>query len=237
MHQFKILLVEDDPKTVRMIRLYLEQENFVVQIAVDGPSGETSCLTNEPDLVLLDLMLPGFDGFELCRRIRRETKIPILMLTARTTDIDKAKGLGIGADDYLTKPFNPIELIARVKALLRRTYEYNESNKSDSKQSTQLGGPRVLLNPTSRVVTIDGHLCELTRTEFDLLHLLMAESGRAVSRNQLLATIWGYQDEAAEDTLTVHISNLRQKLGEDGARLIRTIRGVGYLYTEHKEST
>jgi DNA-binding response OmpR family regulator len=229
MTTFLILLVEDEPETARMVRFYLEREGFAVVSAGDGHSGEDAFRREQPHLVILDLMLPGFGGLELCRRIRQQSTVPVLMLTARAADIDKAIGLGIGADDYLTKPFSPTELVARVKALLRRAYQFNEPPRP-----SQLGGPRLLLDPARRQVTLEGHPLDLTPTEFDLLHLLMGNPGWAFSRSHLLEKVWGYDDEAGEDTVTAHMSNLRRKLGRQGADLIRTVRGVGYAYEQEK---
>ena len=222
-----ILLVEDESQTAQMVRFYLEREGFVVSLAIDGPVGEAAFRADQPHLVILDLMLPGFDGLELCRRIRQTSTLPILMLTARAQDTDKAIGLGIGADDYLTKPFSPTELIARIKALLRRAYQFNEPSRP-----TLLGGPRLQLDPARRVVTLDGSPLELTPTEFDLLHVLMANPGWAFTRGHLLEKVRGYDDAAGEDSITAHLSNLRHKLGPDGMRLIRTVRGAGYAYEE-----
>ncbi len=224
---FHLLLVEDEPQTVQMIRFYLEREGFSMTTAADGPSGEAAFGRQTPQLVILDIMLPGFDGLELCRRIRQQSAVPILMLTARAEDTDKAIGLGIGADDYLTKPFSPTEFIARIKALLRRAYRYNEPPRP-----TTLGGPRLQIDPARRRATLDGRLLELTPIEFDLLNLLMANPGWAFTRSHLLEKVWGYSDEAGEETVTAHISNLRRKLGSNGAELIRTVRGVGYAYQE-----
>lgn len=235
MTSLQILLVEDDPQTARMVRFYLEREGWVVVVAGEGPAGEAAFHRERPHLAILDIMLPGpstgsgetFDGLELCRRIRQHATIPILMLTARAEDTDKAIGLGIGADDYLTKPFSPTELVARVKALLRRAYHYSEPPRS-----AILGGPRLQLDPTRRQVMLDGRPLELTPTEFDLLHVLMANPGWAFARSHLLQKVWGYDDEAGEDTVTAHLSNLRRKLGPTAADLIRTVRGVGYAYQE-----
>ena len=224
---FYVLLIEDDPQTAQMVRFYLEREDFTVVVANDGPAGEKAYRQYSPHLILLDIMLPGVDGLELCRRIRRQSNTPILMLTARTEDTDKAIGLGVGADDYLTKPFSPIELIARVKALLRRAYQYNAPP-----QPVFLGGARLRLDPTRRTVALDGSPIDLTPIEFDLLHILMANPGWAFTRSHLLEKVWGYNDEAGEETVTAHVSNLRRKLGPDGAVLIRTVRGIGYAYQE-----
>lgn len=237
MTAFQILLVEDDPQTARMVRFYLEREGWAVVVAGESQAGETAFQRERPHLAILDIMLPGpstgsgglFDGLELCRRIRQHATIPILMLTARAEDTDKAIGLGLGADDYLTKPFSPTELVARVKALLRRAYHYSEPPRS-----RLLGGPRLQLDPTRRQATLDGRPLALTPTEFDLLHVLMANPGWAFARSHLLQKVWGYDDEAGEDTVTAHLSNLRRKLGPAAADLIRTVRGVGYAYQEEK---
>jgi DNA-binding response OmpR family regulator len=222
-----ILLVEDDNKTAEMVCFYLERESFKVIVAKDGITGEDAFQHYSPKLVLLDIMLPGIDGLELCSRIRRNSEVPILMLTARADDTDKAIGLGIGADDYLTKPFSPVELIARVKALLRRTYQYNEPP-----PPVIMGGLHIQLNPKSRNVTLDGKVIDLTPIEFDLLHTMMANPGWAFSRSHLLEKVWGYIDGAGEETVTAHVSNLRRKLEPLGSGLIRTVHGIGYAYQE-----
>ncbi len=227
MTPLRILLVEDESHTAEMVRFYLEQEGFVVSRAGDGPAGEAAFRAEQPHLVILDLMLPGFDGLELCRRLRQASTLPILMLTARAQDTDKAIGLGIGADDYVTKPFSPTELIARVKALLRRAYQFNEPPRP-----VLLGGPRLQLDPARRLVTLDGSPLDLTPTEFDLLQVLMANPGWAFTRGHLLEKVRGYDDAAGEDSITAHLSNLRRKLGSDGMHLIRTVRGAGYAYEE-----
>lgn len=224
---YYILLVEDDPKTAEMVRFYLEREDFKVIIATDGLAGEEAFRKNSPQLVLLDIMLPEIDGLELCSRIRRKSTVPVLMLTARADDTDKAIGLGIGADDYLTKPFSPVELVARVKALLRRAYQYNDPPKQDS-----LGGEHLRLDSARRTVTLDGNPIDLTPIEFDLLHILMANPGWTFSRNHLMEKVWDYVDGAGEETVTAHISNLRRKLEPSGTELIKTVHGVGYAYKE-----
>lgn len=227
MSSFDILFVEDEVQTAQMVRFYLEREGFSVALAGDGPAGEAAFRREQPHLAILDIMLPGYDGLELCRRIRQQSTAPILMLTARSEDTDKAIGLGIGADDYLTKPFSPTELVARVKALLRRAYHYSEVPRSPV-----LGGPRLRVDPARHQVTLDGQPLVLTPTEFDLLQVLAANPGWAFTRSHLLEKVRGYDDEAGEDTITAHLSNLRHKLGADGAQLIRTVHGVGYAYQE-----
>jgi DNA-binding response OmpR family regulator len=224
---FRILLVEDEAKTAQMVRFYLEREGFTILGAIDGPSGEDTFLKKDPHMTILDIMLPGFDGLELCRRIRQKSNIPILMLTARSEDTDKAIGLGIGADDYLVKPFSPMELVARVKALLRRGYQYNEVAKL-----SVFGGPRLQLDIDRHQVKLDGKLLKLTTTEFDLLQVLITHPGWVFTRNHLLEKIWGYSDPDGEETVTAHISNLRRKLNDRDAQLIRTTHGKGYAYQE-----
>lgn len=224
---FCILLVEDEDKTAEMIRFYLEREGFSIIVAGDGPSGESAFLNEKPHMVILDIMLPGFDGLELCRRIRESSTVPILMLTARSEDTDKAIGLEIGADDYLAKPFSPTELAARVKALLRRGYQYNETTKP-----IILGGPRLQLDVDRHQVKLDGQLMKLTTTEFDLLEVLVTNPGWVFTRSHLLEKVWGYSDKDGEETVTAHISNLRRKLNDKDAQLIHTTHGKGYAYQE-----
>ncbi len=210
-----------------MVRFYLEREGLAVQVAGSGPAGQAAFFAEQPQLVILDLMLPGFDGLELCRRIRQASTVPILMLTARAEDSDKVIGLGIGADDYVTKPFSPTELVARVKALLRRAYQFDEPP-----GPALLGGPRLQLDPARRLATLDGIPLELTPTEFELLQTLMANPGWVFTRSHLLEKLRGYADTAGEESIMVHLSNLRRKLGSEGGTLIRTVRGAGYAYQE-----
>ncbi len=230
MNEMKLLCIEDHKPTADMIQFLLETEGFQIEAAYDGMSGEAMYKEQSPHLIILDLMLPGLDGSELCRRIRQESTVPILMLTARTEDMDKAIGLGIGADDYLTKPFSPTELTARIKALLRRSYQYNEQP-----QSNTLGNHRLRLDLSLRQVKVENRTIELTPTEFELLHILMSHPGWTFTRTHLLEKIWGYEDEAGEATVTTHISNLRHKLSAQGCNVIRTVRGLGYAYMNEEE--
>ena len=228
MSKDKILLVEDDHGAAEMVMFYLDREDFEIVVANSGPDGERLYRQAAPRLVIMDVALPGFDGLELCRRIRQLSPVvPILMLTGKSQDTDKAIGLGIGADDYLTKPFSPIELVARIKALLRRAYR-----SSEPERPALLGGPRLVMDTARKQVSLDGATLELTPTEYNLLHVLMANPGWAFGREMLLERVWGYQDEAGEDTVTAHLSNLRRKLGPTGAELVRTVRGAGYIYEE-----
>ncbi|HEX2910897.1 MAG TPA: response regulator transcription factor [Chloroflexia bacterium] len=225
-----VLIVEDDGEAARMVSFYLEKENLSVISASNGPEGERLFRQQSPQLVIMDVNLPGFDGLELCRRIRQASAVPILMLTGRSADTDKAIGLGIGADDYLTKPFSPVELVARVKALARRAYQYTEPIKP-----ALLGGPRLTMDTTRRQVSLDKQPLNLTPTEFNLLQVLMANPGWVFTREHLLERVWGFQDDAGEETVTAHMSNLRRKLGP-GGHLIQTVRGGGYLYEESEET-
>ena len=227
-HQHTILIVEDEPQAAEMLRMYLAAEGFDLVLAQDGPNGEAAFVQNKPSLVILDIMLPGFDGLELCRRIRARSIVPILMLTARTEDIHKAVGLSVGADDYITKPYSPLELTARIKAHLRRSYDYQDT----STPAKVLGGPRLLLDQQRHEVTFDGVEIELTLLEFKILETLMANPGWAFSRSHLLESIWGHDDEAGEFTVTVHVSNLRKKIETADEQFIKTVRGVGYAYLE-----
>ncbi|MEM7030549.1 MAG: response regulator transcription factor [Chloroflexota bacterium] len=229
MDKHTLLIVEDEPQAAQMLEMYLEAAGYALVVAQDGPTGETLFNQVSPSLVVLDIMLPGFDGVELCRRIRANSTTPIIMLTARAQEVEKAVGLGAGADDYVTKPYSPLELIARIKAQLRRAYDYQEPINSNP---TLLGGPRLLLDPNKHGVTLDGTPVVLTLLEFKVLEVLMTNPGWAFSRSHLLEKVWGYDEEAGEDTVTVHVSNLRKKLGSDGEILVKTIRGVGYAYQE-----
>ncbi|MEM7347942.1 MAG: response regulator transcription factor, partial [Chloroflexota bacterium] len=197
--------------------------------AEDGPTGEALFRQADPSLVILDIMLPEFDGIELCKRIRATSITPIIMLTARVEEVEKAIGLGAGADDYVTKPYSPLELIARIKAQLRRAYDYQEPT---SGNLALLGGPRLLLDPQKHEVMLDGSQVTLTLLEFRILEVLITNPGWAFSRNHLLEKIWGYDGESGEDTVTVHVSNLRKKLGTEPEMFIKTVRGVGYAYQE-----
>lgn len=232
-----ILLVEDDQRMAQMVTLYLEQEGWDVVHIINGLDAVTQFGAINPSLLILDVMLPGLDGVEVCRRVRQQATVPILMLTARLSDVDKAVALGTGADDYLTKPFSTTELIARIRALLRRAYEFNQPDPtsdliSASATPRYLGGPRLRLFPEEHQVTFDGVRHDLTPLEFDILHLLMEAPGWVQTRAQILQTVWGYAPDAAgEDTVTVHVNNMRRKLGEAGT-FIRTVRGVGYVYEE-----
>lgn len=228
MHEYKILIVEDKKEAVDMLRIHLESEPFKLYVANNGKDGETQFRQVQPHLAILDISLPKMSGLELCQLIRRDSNIPILMVTARTQDVDKAIALGLGADDYLAKPYSPIELVARINAMLRRAYKFQEIEKAPS----LLGGPRLVINPSSHRVTLDNRPISLSPIEYDLLVILVSNPGWVFTRSHLLEKVWGYDTDNGEETVTVHVSNLRQKLGADGSQLIRTVRAVGYIYEE-----
>ncbi|WP_165232438.1 response regulator transcription factor [Aquisphaera insulae] len=218
----RILLVDDDADLCELMHEYLTGRGLSVEIAEDGRRGLARALAAEHDLILLDVMLPGLDGFELLRQLRRRSPVPVIMLTARTAPEDRVAGLDGGADDYLPKPFGPEELVARIRAVLRRSGKV-----AAPPEMIEVMGVR--LYPGKREVTVDGILLETTTTEFDLLEILVRSAGRTVSRRELTAVLYQRQVSPFDRVLDVHVSHLRKKLGghED---LIRTVRGVGYQF-------
>jgi DNA-binding response OmpR family regulator len=219
-----VLVIEDEATIAASVAARLRKEGFLVESAADGPSGVERCRQLRPDLVVLDVMLPGLDGLEVCRRIQRERPVPVLMLTARDDETDVLVGLGVGADDYMTKPFSPRELVARVKALLRRVERLPEP----AGGSIRVG--ELTIDPDARQVRWADDLVHLTPTEFDLLHHLAGRPGVVLSRERLLGEVWGYRDGSGARTVDSHVRALRRKLGPD---VIRTVHGVGYaLRTE-----
>lgn len=222
----RVLVVDDEAPIVELVRGYLEREGYVVESAMDGPSAVDAVRALAPDVVVLDVMLPGFDGIEVCRRIRTFSDAYVLMLTARDEEIDRIVGLTVGADDYLVKPFSPRELVARVKALLRRPRRPTDA---------AVGVPSGLeLDEARRVVRVDGAPVDLTALEFNLLTVLTRDPGVVVGRQALLDRVWGPDFVADDHLVDVHIGNLRKKLGDDPGqpRFIETVRGVGYRLRE-----
>ncbi|MFN8483383.1 MAG: response regulator transcription factor [Anaerolineae bacterium] len=216
----KILVVDDEPNIVELARLYLKNEGYEVLTAGDGRAALDTIRQQPPDLVLLDIMLPGMDGWEVCKQVRQFSRVPIIMLTARGDDVDKIVGLELGADDYMVKPFNPREMVARVKAVLRRT----DGGRSATTR-VQIGD--VALDPARREVTVASQPVTLRAKEFDLLAYLMQHPGLALSREQLLNAVWGYDYYGDTRTVDVHVAHIRDKLS--GSRLsIETVWGVGY---------
>ncbi len=218
----KVLVVEDEPVINRAVSERLGAEGFAVQQAYDGPTAVETAATWEPDLVVLDVMLPGFDGHEVCRRVQAHRPVPVLMLTARDDETDVLVGLGVGADDYLTKPFRMRELVARVRALLRRV-ERADALARDGGRPVELPGLR--LDPAARRVHVDGEDVHLTPTEFDLLSCLAATPGTVLTREKLLGEVWGWADGGGTRTVDSHVRSLRAKIG---AHRVRTVHGVGY---------
>ena len=222
----QILLLDDDVELCELLREYLASENFAVEFAHDGAGGLVRALEEYFDMMLLDVMLPGRNGFEVLRELRGRSTMPVLMLTARGDDVDRIVGLEMGADDYLPKPFNPRELVARIRAVLRRHGDRGES-------MTRLVAGDVVLDPSSRTVRCDKKEVDLTGVEFKLLEALMRSPGRVVPRDRLARAALDRPLEPFDRSLDVHVSNLRRKLGPfaDGSPRIRTLRGEGYLLT------
>jgi len=220
-----ILLVDDDAELCALLTEFLTREGFTLDCALEGHLGLEKAALAGVDLVVLDVMLPGIDGFEILRRLRQQSKVPVMMLTARGEDVDRIVGLDLGADDYLAKPFNPRELVARIRAILRR-YEPRPQAVSG-----RLEVHGVTLDPGTRQVFSEGKPVELTTFEFDILELLMRSAGRVLSRDDLMENFYNRKATPFDRSIDMHISHLRKKL-EDGETLIKTIRGVGYQFTQ-----
>jgi DNA-binding response OmpR family regulator len=228
----RVLVVDDDPKLCRLIRRYLEPQGFKVDVAHTGPAGLEAVLKTKPEAVILDVMLPGMDGFAVLEGIRAKSEVPVIMLTGRGEEADRVKGLELGADDYLPKTFSPRELLARLRAVLRR------SQRASAREEPELveykNGPLRVL-PEARTAMLGDAALELTPLEYDLLLSLIRGRGRVRSREQLLNDIAGREHAVFDRTIDVHISALRQKLGDNpkAPRFIRTVRAVGYLMLDH----
>jgi two-component system alkaline phosphatase synthesis response regulator PhoP len=221
----KILIVDDEPSIVNLVTAYLRPEGYEVFSANDGQSGLHAARAYKPDLVVLDIMLPGMDGLELLTRLRRESDVYVILLTAKTEEIDKVVGLSVGADDYLTKPFSPRELVARIKAALRRM-----QSGSGPQVGQVLNFNHVRIDTASRQVWMDGKSVELTAMEFDLLQVLAEHRGIVMSRERLLEKVWGHDYYGDLRVVDVHVGHIRQKLGDES--LIATVRGVGYRFED-----
>lgn len=222
----KILVIDDEPSIHNVITAYLKAEGYEYQSAMDGPSGLAAARSFKPDVIILDVMLPGMDGIELLARLRRESNVYVILLTARSEETDKIVGLTVGADDYLTKPFSPRELVARIKAALRRV----QSPTTPTEEPVLLRFPHLQIDTAARRVWMGERQVELTAIEFDLLLTLAQHHGMVLSREQLLEKVWGYDFYGDTRVVDVHISHLRQKLGDD--HLIETVRGVGYRFED-----
>jgi len=224
----RILLIDDDAELCHLLSEFLKREGFTVACEHEGHAALTRALAGDTDLIVLDVMLPGLDGFEILRRLRPQSKIPVIMLTARCEDVDRIVGLELGADDYLPKPFNPRELSARIRAVLRRY----EQRPPDSGGRVEING--VALDPATREVLVEGRPVELTTFEFDILEMLMRSAGRVLSRDRLMENFYNRKATPFDRSIDMHISHLRKKI-EHGDTIIKTIRGVGYQFCRTPE--
>ena len=222
----RVLIIDDEPSVHEVVRAYLEREGFIVYDAADGRAGLDLALTKGPDLVVLDLMLPDMSGEEICRQLRDRSDVAILMLTAKSGEEERIAGLGLGADDYLTKPFSPRELVARVKAILRRT----SGSDMPLVELLRFDGGRLEIDSVRHEVRVDGQPVDLTPSEFKLLHALAQYPGRAYSRFELINRVQGHDFEGYERTIDAHIKNLRRKIEPDPTtpRYVETVHGIGY---------
>jgi len=225
MHE-RVLVVDDEPIVTEVVERYLVREGYRVTVVHDGRAAIQAAAREAPDLIVLDLMLPGVDGLEVCRTIRAESKVPIIILSAKDEESDKILGLGLGADDYLAKPFSPRELVARVQAVLRRT------RSAPPEPGDQLRYGSLKINPKSRAVELADRVVDLTAKEFDLLYFLARHPGQVFSREQLLDQVWDYHFVGDASTVTVHVRRLREKIEADPVRprYVKTVWGVGYKF-------
>jgi DNA-binding response OmpR family regulator len=233
----RILVIDDDVELCSLVGEYLEPEGFQIESVYDGDRGLDRALNGEHLLVVLDVMLPGMNGFDVLRRIRSTSRIPVLLLTARGEDVDRIVGLEIGADDYLPKPFNPRELVARIRAILRRTQAGSGEKGIDGQipEVVQVGD--IELDPATRIVRQNGKLVELTSVEFNLLHVLLREAGRVVTREHLVDAVLSRKFSPFDRSIDMHVSKVRKKLGDSdtGSDHIKTVRGVGYIFAHPRE--
>lgn len=231
MKKFKILVADDEQKIREVVRMYLEKEGFTVQEAADGQEALDYLAKEKWDLLVLDLMMPKRDGWEVCREARKKSGIPIIMLTAREAEIDRVLGLELGADDYVVKPFSPRELVARVKAVLRRTAT-NEAQKESKNEMNTLNYNTITIDPSSRSVMVSGRPVSLTPKEFEVLYFLARYPGQVFSREKLLDSVWGYDFFGDARTVDTHINRLRDKLAKipESPTFIATVWGIGYKF-------
>lgn len=235
----RILVIDDDVELCSLVGEYLEPEGFQIEAVHDGNRGLERALNGDHLLVVLDVMLPGMNGFDVLRRIRNTSRIPVLLLTARGEDVDRIVGLEIGADDYLPKPFNPRELVARIRAILRRTQngeKGGERLEDQIPEVVQVGD--IELDPATRIVRQNGKPIELTSVEFNLLHVLMREAGRVVTREHLVDAVLSRKFSPFDRSIDMHVSKVRKKLGDtDSDEHIKTVRGVGYIFARPREKS
>jgi two-component system response regulator CpxR len=230
----RVLIVDDDIELCELVTEYITSEGFQVATAADGPRGLERALTGDYALVVLDIMLPGMNGLDVLRKLRAHSRVPVLILTARGDDVDRIVGLEIGADDYLAKPFNPRELLARIRAILRRT----QAPPVGEPGSEKITVADVDIDPAARVVHRNGEPVELTSVEFSLLEILLRSAGQVVTREQIAQEVLGRQFFPYDRSVDMHVSKLRRKLGDaaGGGDRIKTIRGIGYIYARPSES-
>src|ERR1022692_1000595 len=233
----RILVIDDDVELCSLVSEYLEPEGFQIEAVYDGPRGLERALSADHLLVVLDVMLPGMNGFDVLRRIRITSRIPVLLLTARGEDVDRIVGLEIGADDYLPKPLNPRELVARIRAILRRTQSGDKSVDSGAQIPEVVRVGDIELDPATRIVLQNGKPVELTSVEFNLLHVLLREAGRVVTREHLVDAVLSRKFSPFDRSIDMHVSKVRKKLGDsdDGSDHIKTVRGVGYIFAHPRD--
>ncbi len=233
----RILVVDDEQSIITLLKYNLEQAGFIVLTAMDGVEGMNIAISEKPDLIVLDLMLPKLDGIEVCKQLRQQRVLtPILMLTAKDDEFDKVLGLELGADDYMTKPFSPREVIARVKAIFRRTQLFLADAEKSEEETEYLQISNLKIYPELYEAYFEGNLLELTPKEFELLLYLMKNKGRVLTRDQLLSAVWNYDFVGDTRIVDVHVSHLREKIEENTKKpqYIKTIRGLGYKLEEPK---
>lgn len=233
LNKHKILIVDDDENIAELISLYLTKECFETKVVYNGESALTEFKSFSPDLILLDIMLPEIDGYDVCREIRKESKIPIIMLSAKGEVFDKVLGLELGADDYIIKPFDSKEMVARVKAVLRR-YKDNSDSPASASAPTTVEYPDLIINQSDYTVTYKGQIVEMPPKEFELLFFLASSPNQVFTREQLLNNIWGYEYAGDTRTVDVHIKRLREKLNDNDFWALSTVWGIGYKFDTRK---
>jgi two-component system, OmpR family, response regulator CpxR len=231
----RILVIDDDVELCALVSEYLEPEGFQIEAVYEGNRGLERALSGDHRLVVLDVMLPGMNGFDVLRKIRNTSKIPVLLLTARGEDVDRIVGLEIGADDYLPKPFNPRELVARIRAILRRAPAEEKATAASIPDVLHVGD--IALDPATRTVLRNGRPIDLTSVEFNLLHVLLREAGRVVTRERLVDEVLSRKFSPFDRSIDMHVSKVRRKLGDtdNGTDHIKTVRGVGYIFAHPRE--
>ena len=233
LNKHKILIVDDDENIAELISLYLTKECFETKVVYNGESALTEFKSFSPDLILLDIMLPEIDGYDVCREIRKESNIPIIMLSAKGEVFDKVLGLELGADDYIIKPFDSKEMVARVKAVLRR-YKDNSDSPASASAPTTVEYPDLIINQSDYTVTYKGQIVEMPPKEFELLFFLASSPNQVFTREQLLNNIWGYEYAGDTRTVDVHIKRLREKLNDNDFWALSTVWGIGYKFDTRK---